>query len=380
MEGTLTTTTTTTTTASKTTTATMASRLNHGESAVSVDSVKHGQEATESSSTHHSSSASTKLPGTKRTSPFSNTEPAKKRQSSESSENDCLSAKLESAMTSEIEVLTVESDDNVEDERDGTGQKWFLCRPTSSASSLYWTHFQRFDTSKHIHHRDKAACKHCFNVGRYKKGTVSCKGGSTSGLKRHIEAYHLKEFESLQKKKSAAIASSSITHHLTKKSPVVAVEDVKRHFKLAATSWVIDQAIPFEMITMPSFRNMFNPLNRNAAAIVNIGRRGIREHAMTLGRFAERATELEVNGREISWTTDHWTGPNDETYSTVTAHYVGNDWKLQSVILDFKVFHGSTSGDYIYNDIEAVLKKFKGDTVMVLDTIGITDTTGNMAQ
>jgi hypothetical protein len=240
--------------------------------------------------------------------------------------------------------------------------------------------FKQFVSSKHPQNKDKAACKHCFAIGRYEKGTVSCKGGSTSGLKRHIEAYHLKEFEELQKKKSTDIASSCITQHLKKKGPVVAVEDIKRHFKIAVTSWIIDQAIPLEMVTKLSFRNMFNPLNRNAASIVIISRRGLREHAMTLGRYAERATEIEINNHEISWTTDHWTGPNDEIYSTVTSHYMGNNWTLQSAILEFKVFHGSTRGENVYDDIKAVLNKFQGDTVMVLDTIGITDTTGNMGK
>jgi hypothetical protein len=51
----------------------------------------------------------------------------------------------------------------------------------------------------------------------------------------------------------------------------------------------------------------------------------------------------------------------------------------QSACLDFKVFKGSTTGEIIYADIKAVLEKVKGETVMMLeDTIGITDTTGNM--
>ena len=52
---------------------------------------------------------------------------------------------------------------------------------------------------------------------------------------------------------------------------------------------------------------------------------------------------------------------------------------MQSACLDFKVFHGSTTGQRIYEDVTSVLAKFKGETVMVMeDTIGITDTTGNM--
>jgi hypothetical protein len=34
----------------------------------------------------------------------------------------------------------------------------------------------------------------------------------------------------------------------------------------------------------------------------------------------------------------------------------------------------------IYNDIRDVLNKFQGETLLVLDTIGITDTSGNMGK
>lgn len=100
---------------------------------------------------------------------------------------------------------------------------------------------------------------------------------------------------------------------------------------------------------------------------------------MKLGRYAGEAVLLELKGQRLSWTNDHWTGPNDETYTTVTGHYISNDWQMQSACLDFKVFHGSTTGEKIYADIKSVLTKFKGETVLMMeDTIGITDTTGNM--
>ncbi len=48
--------------------------------------------------------------------------------------------------------------------------------------------------------------------------------------------------------------------------------------------------------------------------------------------------------------------------------------------LDFSVFTGRTTGDNIYKDIQDVLQKFMGDFEFVQDTIGITDTTGNMGK
>jgi len=121
--------------------------------------------------------------------------------------------------------------------------------------------------------------------------------------------------------------------------------------------------------------------NKNARLITNFDRRCIRDEVEKLGRLAEKATEKEMGGRRgVAWTTDHWTSSNDETYTTVTAHYIDDHWKLQSAVLDFKVFSGRTTGEGVYNDIISVLKKFSTSTSVVLDTIGITDTTGNMGK
>jgi hypothetical protein len=68
-------------------------------------------------------------------------------------------------------------------------------------------------------------------------------------------------------------------------------------------------------------------------------------------------------------------------YSTVTAHFINSNWNLESCILDLKVFKGTTTGEAIYNDIAQVLQKFQGsNATVILDSIGITDTTGNMGK
>jgi hypothetical protein len=148
---------------------------------------------------------------------------------------------------------------------------------------------------------------------------------------------------------------------------------------MAAASWAIAKAVPFKMFASASFRRMCQPLNKDASKIINVGHIRVQEQVMKLGRYAEEATLMELQGHKLSLTNGHWAGPNDKTYTTVTAHYISADWQMQSACLDFKVFEGSTTGERIYADIKAVLAKFKGETVMMMeDTISITDTTGNM--
>jgi len=141
------------------------------------------------------------------------------------------------------------------------------------------------------------------------------------------------------------------------------------------------------MFAKPAFRKLFTVVNKNASQIVNIGPERIRDQVMKFGLIAVRATQLELNGVKIAWTIDHWTSPNDQSFTTLTAHYIDNIWQMRSACLDFKVFHGTTTGDKIYEDVKSVLARYKSETIMlvedkivdtIVDTIGITDTTGNM--
>ena len=73
-------------------------------------------------------------------------------------------------------------------------------------------------------------------------------------------------------------------------------------------------------------------------------RKSICEVVMLHGRLAKEAIWIEMEGQEVAWTTDHWTGPNNQTYSTVTAHFINANWSNVSCILDLKVFKGTTMG------------------------------------
>ncbi len=76
------------------------------------------------------------------------------------------------------------------------------------------------------------------------------------------------------------------------------------------------------MVEEKTFGKMFEPLNKKAPKIVNVECKSIRKVVMLHGRQAKEATQIEMEGQEVAWTTDHWTGPNDQTYSTVTAHFI----------------------------------------------------------
>jgi hypothetical protein len=58
------------------------------------------------------------------------------------------------------------------------------------------------------------------------------------------------------------------------------------------------------------------------------------------------------------------------TYTTTTFHYIKN-WSLHTIIVDVKVFHGTTSGEaiYIYNEQAQVLAGYTTKCNLVIGMI-----------
>jgi hypothetical protein len=168
---------------------------------------------------------------------------------------------------------------------------------------------------------------------------------------------------------------------LQEKQSYLGIGDAKELFKTAVASWMIDKGISFSMVEEKTFHKMFEPLNKKAPEIVNVDCKSICKVVMRHGRLAEEATQIEMEGQEVAWTTDHWTGSKDQIYSTVTAHFISANWSHELCILDLKVFKGTTTSEAVYNDIAQVLQMFQGNrTTVILDSIGITNTTGNMSK
>jgi hypothetical protein len=165
------------------------------------------------------------------------------------------------------------------------------------------------------------------------------------------------------------------------KQRYLGIGDAKELFKTAVASWMINKGIPCSMVEEKTFHKMFEPFNKKVPEIVNVDCKSIVKVVMRHGRLAKEARQIEMEGQKVAWTTDHWTGPNDQTYSTVTAHFLSANWSHVWCILDLKVFKGTTMGEAVYNDIAQVLQMLQGNrTTVILDSIGITDTTGNMGK
>ena len=284
-------------------------------------------------------------------------------------------------------------------------QVWKLLPPPDDSKCVYWRMYKKFDTECHPEKHLIALCTLCKEVGVHKE--ICMKNQNTTGLKNHIQSRHVAVFDELLKEEEAQKAKKDNQSKAPIDSffkPKYSAEDIKRMYTLGVTACIIENSLPMSIVESESFCNMFVPLNKDALKIVNISEHAVRTQTLALGRMAKRATELEMSGVKMAVTTDHWTGADQLTYDAVTGHHIDNDWNLSSVLLDFKVFEGRSTGAKIFEDISSVLDKYKegidpavrivdSDGVTIIDdsdgdtettkakhTIVITDTTGNMGK
>jgi hypothetical protein len=70
------------------------------------------------------------------------------------------------------------------------------------------------------------------------------------------------------------------------------------------------------------FHQIFSPLSPECNKIVKLQRHQVKDAVIEMGGYAVEATKREIRNQHIAWTTDHWTGADKATYTTVTAHWI----------------------------------------------------------
>ena len=84
----------------------------------------------------------------------------------------------------------MDNDDEDEDEDACEETKWVVFPPTAAKKAEVCRNFDVFDRHKHPSMGEKGACLIFFENELCSRGTVATRGGSTSGLVRHVLTHH----------------------------------------------------------------------------------------------------------------------------------------------------------------------------------------------
>ena len=231
-----------------------------------------------------------------------------------------------------------------------------------------WKNFKKYNLHFHPNMEGRA---HCILCGV----NIKIRAGNTSSMNKHLSSKHRSKWEEVMNPNPIKSGTQMCMDVLfPKKIKEKTTEELREEFTNATTNFVIENCMPFTIVASKAFRNLFIPFHKNADQITKISANRVREAIFERGALAKKATLMEVSRFKGSWTCDHWTGKDGATYTTTTFHYIKN-WSLRSIVVDFKVFHGTTSGEAIYNDQVKVLEEY---TTVENIVIGITDTTSSM--
>jgi len=192
------------------------------------------------------------------------------------------------------------------------------------------------------------------------------------------QIYRVDEIVSSSENRSNEVAAS------VNNSPSVGIVDLIGAVKLpnknkrnanvlaATTAWVIEENQPLTAVEKPSFRRMMSTIDPFYPKTTT---KAVRNDISYLGIVSREALKRELKGKYFSLTTNHWTSPNDETYSCLTAHWIENGM-MHRAVLTFEVFSGTTNGHALGEDFVRVFNLYEFDLKYVVAVV--TDTTGNM--
>ena len=202
----------------------------------------------------------------------------------------------------------------------------------SSVSELIWRKFVMIDDGK-------AKCRKCSQI---------LKVSNTTGMQRHLEKKHRKEFicfekekeklkklkdERLRKFKTTPIGDVSGGKKLKQAKFAWQVEDkaLQRRFMDALVDYAADSFSSFRQLSSDAFKRLVHVLNPNVKVM---SRQALSEYvkkaaADVLKQVVKKIQEEKEDLVGVAFTTDMWTARNGDSFMSLTVHYIDRMWELQ---------------------------------------------------
>jgi len=180
------------------------------------------------------------------------------------------------------------------------------------------------------------ACYYC-----KEKCVYNCKSSAT--LTAHCKAKHRNQFESFKNGEPNEIPEpvqqgiqASFAHSMKFGYTEKGAEEL-------LTNFIVEDDQAFQLVECPSFREFVTficPKYKHKSADT------VKRRVMEMFRKSkdELKTILNDNSSKLSYTSDIWTSPTQEAYMAITAHFIDDNWDLQSFIIAFKFIPGSHTG------------------------------------
>lgn len=226
-----------------------------------------------------------------------------------------------------------------------------------------WAHFGFYEvTGKHELDKTHAVCKVCHTKIKY--------FGNTTNLRNHVSRFH-QELASAASKKTADPAQPRIEETLSTLPPN---SERGKRITQAVSAFIAKDLRPYSVVENIGFRHLLKTLEP-------------RYKLPSRSHFTEktipalyRETKAQVmdsmsKASRVAITCDSWTSVATDSYLTVTAHYISEDWEILSHVLQTRAVYESHTGAHLAELLFNVVEEWQlKDKAVVL----VTDNASNM--
>ena len=271
--------------------------------------------------------------------------------------------------------------------------KWFkLTKCKGNISSPIWQFFHvvvglkddigasDVPVSKWLEDSVFACCNSC---GTLLKAASKDKSGkavnwSNGSMNNHLVGKHSTNIEQLLKETNPDSKKRKLDQQLLgqflKPSSSPPLKLQKPHKQVLITRFVIDNMLPLSIVESQSFRDMIGAHDKHSKPMSN---KKVKNIAIKLEAAMRDAAMDKMEGQCVCFTLDHWTSKANQNFTGFTAHFISEDFKMNSLNLGMMLHSGGTrTEDLVVSFLDLYFNKLKTKVAKIF--AGTTDTTASM--
>ncbi|XP_044018781.1 uncharacterized protein LOC122859328 [Aphidius gifuensis] len=172
-------------------------------------------------------------------------------------------------------------------------------------------------------------------------------GSNTSGLRSHLKLQHneifLKYFQSTKVSENKQQLISDAFNSGKKQQTLN-----QEQFVLKLVEWVAVKYLPLNFFDDQLTQELFHGINPHLKPLARTAMTSAVAETYKKAKIIV-TNMLQENISKISFTVDGWTSIRTKSYYGVTAHYVGDDWQMYLLAIDFIPCQGLHTGIDIAN-------------------------------
>lgn len=239
-------------------------------------------------------------------------------------------------------------------------------RPAPShLKSDVWQHFGFSEDTEGVVDKSHTVCKVCSAKFKY--------FGNTTNIKKHITRFH----SELEKQHSLPITNTPgyIQRTLDQVAKLPPNSEKAKRITRSVAGFIAKDLRPYSVVENQGFRTMLQVLEPRYTLPL---RRYFSETAVPAlySECKDHILESLSNTDRVAITCDAWTSITTESYVTITAHYITDEWKLAACVLQTRAMSESHTGANIAELLHNVSDEWK---IRNKDLVLVSDNASNMA-